>query len=221
MPKNLEILTTEKSRSPTSSFRRAASLFSSWQQLITSRYSSFTLSKAPEISSQSKPDSAARFWILFALVRAGKAFGTFSMREVTRLSPLSCTLIFSHFSSTLSIDFAWLFSLSSKKTWGWRRIIFSHSSLMTSVRSNLPFSSSMCAWKTTCSSTSPSSSRKLSKSWWLIASTTSYASSSIPARRLSCVCTRSQGHATRRMAMMSARRLIAVSLFFAGAASGW
>ena len=102
-------------------------------------------------------------------------------------------------------------ALASPKTCGCRRTIFCARRSCTSVRSNAPRSAASCAWRITCSSTSPSSSAIAASAAAFgcaacasIASCSSQASSMRCFASVRCVCSRSHGQPSgaRRRALI-------------------
>ena len=111
----------------------------------------------------------------------------------------SASLIFSQFVFTCSAPVTFV----SPKTCGCRLISFAVMLSITSTMVKCLLSSANDAWKTMCSSKSPSSFLSSSWSFSSIASTTSYAYSKVFALIESWVCSLSQGHSRRRRRTIS------------------
>ena len=152
--------------------------------------SSATLSHTSLIDAHSKPIFAARFEIFWACISAGRDCGTESRRPsvctVSSALARSSALTLSHTSKTAAADD--VEPASGPNTCGCLRTSFWLSARHTSSMSKLtarsrappvespsatPLSASICEWRSTCSSTSPSSSSRCSGEPSAIASTAS------------------------------------------------
>ena len=168
-------LTQANSRSPSSSATAAGSAAAVASR--SSVTSSSTLSKTGSALGQSKPTRAARFCSFSARSRAGRASATSSSTlgrrpAASALAARSAAFWASQARFCPGVDMRAAVS-SLPKTWGWRRIILSAMPRATWSKSKLPSSRAIWAWKTTCSSRSPSSSRSAARSSCRIASATS------------------------------------------------
>src|SRR6185312_9458148 len=167
--------TATNSTSPISSSSRAGSAPPA-NSARTSSTSSTSLSSTGCGPGQVNPAVAARCCSFSARLHSGSPLETPASTLESAASPLparSAVLMASH-ARVCSATSAWR---TSPNTCGCRRRILLLIACTTSANPNRPASSAMRAWNTTCSSRSPSSSRKSSKSPRSIASATSYASS--------------------------------------------
>ena len=180
MPSLRAILTRAKKQSP-SSFSSSAfcSGVGFWPSIgkisLSSATSSSNLSTAPDTTSQSKPTLLAVFCSSCACINAEPALTASRVRRW--FASLPC-LAFSAFSKALISSQRFLtsssvFRFSLSNTCGWRRMSFCCKVKITSLISNCCCSSYRQAWKTTCSSTSPSSPLMSSMSPDCMASTSS------------------------------------------------
>ena len=160
-------MTTEKSRSPSSSAQ--ASSPSARIASRSSAVSSSTLSSAPETSGQSKPTFAAFCCTFWLRINAGNALLTLCSTSVCVFCAFVFFLIASQLVSTSSVPS----TVTEPNTCGWRSTIFFASPSTTSEKSNRPSSSSISEWKSTCNRTSPSSSCNRTGSSVSMASTAS------------------------------------------------
>src|SRR5579872_1559682 len=173
----------------------------------SSASSSATFARDPRASGQSNPTRATFSPTRCARVSAGMLRGTPAR---TGRSPFSLALSFSQLRRTSSASVA----AAVPKTCGCRWTSLSTIDATTSSMANAPSRRATSAWKTTWSKRSPSSSRSAPRSPESIASMTSQASSRVYLRRVSNVCSRSQGQppsARSRLITPTRRAMVAPS----------
>ena len=144
---------------------------------LNSSISSATFAHTPASSGHSKPTATALREIFCACMSAGKLVGTPSRRpsdfSAPAASPIAASRSRIFTASQISVTSSGVEACASPKICGCRRTIFSLMSRHTSSIVNSPASAAIWLCSTTCSNTSPSSSRKWAASCASMASTAS------------------------------------------------